>query len=275
VKRSSVILGALILGLIVLPALVAPLLPFHDPTRQNLRAILVPPVWVSGGSWEHALGTDNLGRDLVSRIYYGCRTSLLIASSALIIALSLGAVVGATAALVGGWVETVLMRIVELQIAFPFIVLALAILTVFHITVVLLVLVLVLSLWGAYARTFRGIVLTEKNSLYVLAARAIGASTARIMFNYIFRNILPSILVFATVDLAYIVTIESALSFVSLGVQPPTPSWGNMMGEGKSYLDTGWWIATLPGAFLLLFSFGLNLVVDGLEDVTNIKLTRR
>jgi peptide/nickel transport system permease protein len=141
--------------------------------------------------------------------------------------------------------------------------------------VALLVLVLVLSSWGAYARTFRGIVLAEKNKLYVLAARAVGASTARVMFNYIFRSILPVILVFATVDLAYLVTIESALSFVSLGVQPPTPSWGNMMGEGKSYLDTGWWITTLPGVFLLLVSFGLNLVVDGLEDITDIKLMHR
>jgi peptide/nickel transport system permease protein len=274
-KRGSIIVGALILSLIVLPALLAPLLPFQDPARQNLRAIMVPPVWVPGGSWEHVLGTDNLGRDLMSRIYYGCRTSLLIASSALIIALSVGAVVGATAALMGGWVETVLMRVVELQIAFPFIVLALAILTVFDVTVALLVLVLVLSSWGAYARTFRGIVLAEKNKLYVLAARAVGASTARVMFNYIFRSILPVILVFATVDLAYLVTIESALSFVSLGVQPPTPSWGNMMGEGKSYLDTGWWITTLPGVFLLLVSFGLNLVVDGLEDITDIKLMHR
>jgi peptide/nickel transport system permease protein len=197
-----------------------------------------------------------------------------MACVALAIALGLGVAIGAVAAFFGGRLETYLMRLVELQVAFPFIVLALVLLTVFRISIPLLIVVLVLSSWGAYARTFRGAVLAEKNRAYVLAARAIGASPLRVLVNHILRSILPTVLVFATIDLTYLVTLEAALSFVGLGVQPPTPSWGNIMGDGKDYLDTAWWISTIPGGFLALFSVGFNLMGDSLEDLIAPELRR-
>lgn len=273
-RKRSFAIGVLLSALIVLPTVLAPLLPLSDPARLHITDLLKPPLGTPGGSFVHLLGTDNLGRDLLSRTVYGGRTSLVMAGLALAIALGLGITIGTVAAYFGGRLETLLMRLVELQIAFPFIILALALLTVFRISIPLLILVLVLSSWGAYARTFRGIVLSEKKRTYVLAARAIGASTPRVLINHILRTILPAVLVFATIDLTYLVTLEAALSFVGLGVQPPTPSWGNIMGDGKDYLDTAWWIAVVPGLFLVTFSLGFNLMGDALEDLLAPDLRR-
>ena len=243
----------------------APLLGVQNPTIQNLDKINQPPWWMDGGSRDNILGTDFLGRDLLSRILYGGRNSLIIAGGALLLSLSFGTLLGTLAGYFGGKVDTIIQRLIELQIAFPFIILALAILTVFPITILTLIFVLFLSTWAAYARTFRGIVLVETKKLYIVGAKAIGEPEIVIIFKYLLRNIVPTILVLATVDLAFLITMEAAISFVGLGVQPPAPSWGNIIGEGKKYIDIAWWIATMPGIFLILLTFGLNLVSDSMD----------
>jgi peptide/nickel transport system permease protein len=264
-RKLSFYVGSVLLALVVGPALLASILPIPAPGRQDLSHVLQAPVWL-GGDWSHPLGTDGIGRDLLSRLCYGARTSLAIAAIALVLAIALGLMIGGVAGLVGGRIESVLTRIVEIQIGFPFIILALTLLTVFPITFYLVVLVLVLATWGAYARTFRAMVLGEKQQTYVLAARAVGASLPRILVNHVFRTLTPTIVALAAVDLTYLVTLEAALSFVGLGVQPPTASLGNILGEGKQYLDSAWWVATFPGIALVFFSVGLNLIADSIDS---------
>jgi peptide/nickel transport system permease protein len=264
-KNVSLTIAIIILAFIILPILFAPLLGVQDPTIHNLDKINKPPSWMEGGSRDNLLGTDFLGRDLLSRILYGGRNSLIIAGGALLLSLSFGTLLGTFAGYFGGKVDTAIQRLIELQIAFPFIILALAILTVFPIRIQTLIFVLFLSTWAAYARTFRGIVLVESKKLYIVGAKAIGEHEIVIIFKYLLRNIMPTILVLATVDLAFLITMEAAISFVGLGVQPPKPSWGNIIGEGKKYIDIAWWIATMPGVFLILLTFGLNLLSDSLE----------
>jgi peptide/nickel transport system permease protein len=265
-KKISIVIAIVIVAFIILPILFAPFLGVQDPTIQNLDKINKPPTWMEGGSRDNILGTDFLGRDLLSRILYGGRNSLIIAGGALLLSLSFGTLLGTLAGYFGGKVDTAIQRLIELQIAFPFIILALAILTVFPITILTLIFVLFLSTWAAYARTFRGIVLVETKKLYIVGAKAIGEPEIVIIFKYLLRNIMPTILVLATVDLAFLITMEAAISFVGLGVQPPAPSWGNLIGEGKKYIDIAWWIATMPGIFLILLTFGLNLISDSLEE---------
>jgi len=264
-KKVSVLIAIFIIAVIIIPILFAPFLGIQDPTLQGLEKINTPPFWMDGGSREHILGTDFLGRDLLSRILYGGRNSLIIAGGALIISLSFGTLLGTISGHFGGKIDTIIQRLIELQIAFPFIILALAILTVFPIKITTLIFVLFLSTWAAYARTFRGIVLVETKKLYILGAKAIGEPEIVIIFKYLLRNIIPTILVLASVDLAFLITMEAAISFVGLGIQPPAPSWGNIIGEGKKYIDIAWWIPTMPGIFLILLTFGLNLLSDSLE----------
>jgi len=243
----------------------APLITTYGPNDQDIRNRLKPGFWSEEGSPGHPLGTDGVGRDLWSRIVYSFRASLFIAICAVLITVAIGMTVALVSGTFGGWVDALLMRITEVQMAFPFIVLALAILSAVRPTPLVLVVVLSLSAWPFYARVIRSLIITEVQSDYVKAARVQGASTWRILFQYVARNVAPPVFVVATIDIATMIVLEGVLSFLGIGVQPPTPSFGNVIADGKDYLNTAWWVSTFPGVAIVFIVFAFNLVGDTLH----------
>jgi peptide/nickel transport system permease protein len=252
-------------------ALLAPLLAPHSPEDQSLVHRLQPPAWEEGGEAEFPLGTDHLGRDILSRMLYGARISLAIGFFAVIIGSVSGSVIGMIAGYAGGWIDEVLMTVADMQLAFPFILLAIAIIAVLgpsrDALPLNLVILVGISGWMTYARVCRGLVLSLKEREFVQSVRALGGSDRRIHFLHLLPNMLSPIIVLATLDLARLIILESTLSFLGLGVQPPNPSWGGMLGEGRQYLDTAWWIATFPGLAIMLTTLAISRGGDWLRDV--------
>jgi ABC-type dipeptide/oligopeptide/nickel transport system permease subunit len=269
------LLGMVLVAIMLILAIGAPLFALNDPQHQDIKNRLAQPFFMAGGSWSHPLGTDGLGRDLWARIIFGLRTSLLVAVPAVILAAALGVAVGAVAGYFGRLTDTLLMRLTDVQMAFPFIILAIAILSVTRPGPVVLIVVLSLSAWPIYARMVRSIAMVDSQSEYVLAARAMGASHSRILVRYLLRNLLLSVAVLSTLDIATMIVLEALLSFLGLGIQPPTPSLGSIMADGREYLSLGvWWITTLPGFAILITLFGLNLMGDGLQSKLDPRLRR-
>jgi ABC-type dipeptide/oligopeptide/nickel transport system permease subunit len=270
-QNKGAVIGGMLVLLIVFTAVAAPIIAPHDPIRANPRVRLAPPFWLEGGSTDYLLGTDGIGRDLFSRLVYGLRTSLILSVSAVALALMIGMVVGLTAGYLGGGVDTVLMRIVDVQLAFPYIVLAVAVLSITSRTLPILIIVLSLAAWPFYARVIRASALLQRNADYVVASRALGASTPHIIWR-IFRNIMPPLGVVITLDIATMIIWESLLGFVGIGVQPPTPSWGNIMADGKNYIVNAWWLVTLPGVAIFITLFSINLFGDSAQRWIDPKL---
>ena len=271
---STFVAGLLIFALVLAAAAAAPLLTPYEPTRNDLRARMHGPVWDAAhqGSWDHPLGTDALGRDLFSRILYGIRISLVLAGAGLLLSLTLGVSVGLVSGLFGGWFDLALMRLVDLQLAFPYVVLAMAIVTATRTSIPVLILLLGLAGWVYFARVVRGGVLQEMGRDYVKAAQTLGASRWRIGLRYVFPNVLPAVAVIATLQLPALIIFEATLSFLGLGIQPPTPSLGGMMLDGVQYIASAWWVITLPGVAVLLTTLGLNLMGDGLRQLLDPRL---
>jgi peptide/nickel transport system permease protein len=265
-RHRSFLAGSVGLGLIVAVAALAPLLP-HDPVTQDITRSLAPPVW-AGGSFEHPLGTDALGRDLASRLTHGARSSLLIAAGAVLIGALLGLLTGLLAGFYGRWVDRVLMGVGDVQLAFPFILLAIAILGVnpnrSHLR---LILVLGIPAWIVYARVVRSRVLAEREKDYVTAARALGASPRRTLLRYVLPSVWQVVPPVATLDLGFVVIVESTLSFLGFGLPPPAPSWGAILAEGRQYMVVAPWLPVLPGLAIMLTVLCINLTADGLSDV--------
>jgi peptide/nickel transport system permease protein len=259
--------AAAVLVLIVLLAIGAPLLPMADPLDQDLVGRLLPPAWSADGSWAHPLGTDQLGRDIASRVVWGARVSLLVGVSAVAISGLIGVTAGVLAGYLGGWIDNILMRIADGQLAIPFILLVIAVISVIGPGIEKVVPVLGITGWVIYARVGRAEVLSVREREFVLAARASGAGLPRILLRHIGPNILGAIAVVASVEVANVILLESSLGFLGLGVQPPTPSWGNMLGEGRDYLTTAWWLATLPGLALAVTALSITVLGDVLRDV--------
>ena len=275
-RRSTLAtVGLAIIATIVLVALLAPLLAPHDPIEQSLTRATLPPFWQARGSLETPLGTDQFGRDVFSRILYGARISLSIG----VLAALLGAAVGVTAGVFAGYyrgkVDAVVMRVVDLNLAFPLILLALAIAAILGPSLQNLVLVMALTTWMIYARVVRGITLSLREREFVQAARAIGATNRRIMLRHILPNLLAPVMVIFTLELARVILMESALSFLGLGVPPPTPTWGRMLSEGRNYLTTAPWIATFPGLAISITVLGVNFLGDGLRDLLDPRLRKQ
>ena len=273
VRRSPLAgVGALIVGLVIVAALAAPWLATTDPIDQDLAAALKPPFWAQDGSLEHPLGTDHLGRDVYSRLIYGAQISLTIS----VLAALLGAAVGVTAGLVagyhGGRAGAVIMRIVDLNLAFPLILLALAVVALLGANLRNLVIVMAITTWMIYARVVRGLSLTLREQDFVQAVRALGAHDARIIARHILPNVLPPVLVIWTLEVARVILMESALSFLGLGVPPPTPTWGRMLAEGRDYLTMAGWISIFPGLAIMLTVLGINFLGDGLRDLLDPRL---
>lgn len=274
-SSPAAILGLALVLLTLILAAGAPIFSLHDPQTMDVTQTLAPPFFLEGGSWTHPLGTDALGRDLWSRIVYGLRTSLIISVSAVIVAVAIGMSVGVAAGYFGGIVESILMRITDVQMAFPFIILAIAILSVTNPGPLILIAVLSLATWPIYARVIRTMVMVDSDADYVLVAKAMGASDWRIIRRYLVRNLIVGVMIMSTLDIATIIVFEALLGFIGLGIQPPTPSLGNIMADGKNYLGLGqWWITTLPGVAILITLLGLNLLGDALQTKLDPRLRR-
>ena len=267
--------GALIVGLVIVAALGAPLLATTDPIDQDLTVVLKPPFWLPDGSLRHPLGTDHLGRDVYSRLVYGARISLTISVLAALLGAAVGVAAGLVAGYAGGRVDAVIMRVVDLNLAFPLILLALAVVALLGASLRNLVIVMSITTWMIYARVVRGLSLSLREQEFVQAVRALGAHDARIIARHILPNVLAPVLVIWTLEVARVILMESALSFLGLGVPPPTPTWGRMLAEGRDYLTVAGWIAIFPGLAILVTVLGINFLGDGLRDLLDPRLRQQ
>ena len=258
--------GALILVLAVVAALAAHRLAPYDPLAQSLVARLKPPGAQAPAGSFHWLGTDGLGRDVLSRLIYGARVSLAVAALAVVVSGTLGVIVGVLAGYYRGWLAIVLMRLVDIMMAVPFLLLAIAVVAVLGPSFLHTVLVLGLTRWPRYARVAYGQTLSARRREFVEASRALGSDDLRLMLRHVLPEVLPSAVVVATLEVGLMIVFEAALSFLGLGVQPPTPSWGDMLASGRDYLATAWWLATFPGLAIMVTVLGANLVGDAVRD---------
>lgn len=259
--------GAGIVSLAIACAVMAPWLSPHDPHLQAVSARLIPPVWDTGGTWTYPLGTDPLGRDLLSRIIYGARVSISAGALAVVVAMTLGVLMGLVAGYYGGAVDTIISNLVNVMLAFPFLLLALAAIAVVGPSFGNMIVVLGATGWPIYTLVVRAETLKYREREFVQAARALGLGSWRIIRGHVLPNLLNTIIVMASLEVARMIILESFLSFLGLGIQPPTPSWGAMLGEGRVYMLTHWWLAAFPGAAIFLTTLGINLFGDGLRDV--------
>jgi peptide/nickel transport system permease protein len=266
--------GAVVVLAAVLLAMLAPTLSPGDPIKNSLLDRLTPPMWAAGGDAKHPLGTDTLGRDVASRLLHGARVSLVVGFSAVLVAGVLGVTLGLLSGWYRGWLDDLLMRLGDVQLAFPVLVLAVAVLAVLGASLWNLIVVLGVTGWITYARIVRGEVLTLRERDFVAAARALGAHDSWILRRHLLPNVLPPITVVATFSVARTIIAEASLSFLGLGIPAPQPSWGAMLDEGRNYITTGWWLALFPGLAILLLVLGINLVGDWLRDVLDPRMER-
>jgi ABC-type dipeptide/oligopeptide/nickel transport system permease subunit len=268
-RSKKVLFGGVLLLVMVGITLLAPVLSPFDPNAQTLDARLLPPAW-SGGDWAHPLGTDHLGRDILSRIMYGGRISLLIGAAAVLVSGTVGITVGLVCGFYGGRIDSLVMRAADVQLAFPQILLVILVLVLLGRSLPAIIVVLALADWVIYARLVRGRLLVERQREYVEAARALGAGGMRIMFKHLLPNLASLIIVIATLQLALMILLESSLSYLGIGVQPPTSSWGRMLNDGQPYMAVAWWVSTLPGLAIVFTVLGVNFLGDGLREALGI-----
>jgi len=271
--RRTALLGLAVVALVLITAVAAPLMSPFDPIEQDLGDLrLKPPGFRDAAGRVHPLGTDHLGRDLLARVVYGARPALLVGFAAVAISGVLGMVAGLVSGYFGGRTDDVLMRLADIQLAFPFILLAIAVIGVLGPSLKTIIAVIGVSSWVVYARIVRSAVLSLREREFVQAALALGSGDGRVLMRHILPNALTPWLVVATLDMARVIVIESALSFLGLGVQPPTPTWGGMLADGRVYITTAWWLATFPGLAILVTVLGINLFGDGLRDTLDPRL---
>jgi peptide/nickel transport system permease protein len=255
-----------VLLLIIATAVFAPLIAPHDPLAVDIRHRLSPPAWMEHGTAEHLLGTDQVGRDLLARMIYGGRVSLVVAVASVIISATIGVLLGLGAGYFGGNTDWTIMTVINVMLTFPFVLLALAVIAVLGPSLINMIFVLGVAGWPIYARVVRAETLALREREFVLAGRALGMSHGRLVFRQILPNLVSTIVVIATLQVAQVIILESFLSFLGLGVQPPTPAWGNMLGEGRLYMLNSWWIATFPGLAIFLTTLVINLMGNALRD---------
>ena len=270
--RSWPVIPIIILALLATFAVFAPLLANQDPEKGNLRVRTVPTVWQEGGSREHLLGTDQQGRDIWSRIVYGTRISLLIAGIVLSVGAILGTALGIMSGFFGGLVDEVLMRLVDLTFAMPFILVALVVAIVLGQGLDIIIVLLIAFSWGAFARQARGESLSLKERDYVAQARVAGGTSRYIMTRHILPGLINTIIVMATLRVGQLILAEAILSFLGLGIPPPTPAWGAMVSDGRGYISTAWWISFFPGLMIFLTVMGFNFLGDWLRDYFDPRL---
>jgi peptide/nickel transport system permease protein len=271
--RRLPIIPVLLLSLVVIAGITAPWIAPHDLEVGSLRERTLPPAWVEEGSTEYLLGTDHLGRDVLSRIIYGARISLAVAAVTLGVGGTIGVALGLVSGWYGRWVDEIAMRLVDIKLSIPLILIALVLVLTLGQSFTIIVAVLAIWIWPRFARQVRGEVLQLKNMDYVSLARVSGASTLRILFIHIFPGTINTLIVVATLQVGIVILLESTLSFLGAGVPPPTPAWGSMVSDGRDKLAAGfWWISTFPRVAILLTVMSLNLLGDWLRDVLDPKL---
>lgn len=267
-RNKGATLGMIVLLGVVVAAIFSPYITPHDPTFRDIARRLKPPLYQQNGEW-FLLGTDAVGRDILSRIIYGTRITLIVGLASVFFAGSIGVVIGLLAGYFGGWFDTLTMRIADIQLAIPFMVLAIAVAAVLGNSLTNTILVLGITGWVTYGRLVRSETLSVRRNEYVTAATAIGVPMPRIVFRHVFPNVGASIIVAATLMVARMLIAEASLSFLGLGIPFTTPTWGVMIAEGRDYLTTSWWVSTFPGIAIVLTVLAANLVGDWLRDVTD------
>lgn len=263
------IIGLVIILLLLVIAVFAPFIAPHDPTEGSLDNRLMPPAWQEGGSKEYLLGTDVLGRDILSRIIYGARTSLSVAVVAILFAGIAGSLLGIIAGYLGGWADIIIMRTADLAFSFPAILLALVLAVVLGASFFNIILVISIILWAEYARMARGETLKVREMDFVALAKVAGCSKLSIMIRHILPNVASSLIVLATLQVGIVIIIESSLSFLGVGIPPPTPDWGSMVSDGRSYIVSAWWLSVVPGVAILVTVLSFNLLGDAITEFLN------
>ena len=271
-KRYPVIPTAILVLLLIVPALFAPQVAPYSPIKGSLSKRLKPPAWIPGGSMDHVLGTDKMGRDILSRIIHGARVSLAVSLMAILVAGSIGTALGLAAGYFGGRLDTMIMRLVDISLALPTILLALVLVAAAGSSFGTVIAVIAVILWARYARQVRGETLSIKAHDFVARARVSGASHLRIMLRYIFPNVISSLLVLATLQVGAVILLESTLSFLGVGIPRPAPAWGVMVADGRELIVVAWWVALFPGLAIMLTVLSLNLLGDWLRDHLDPKL---
>jgi peptide/nickel transport system permease protein len=276
-QSKTAALGAVIFILFLLIALLAPVLAPHDPARQNLERRLAPPIGLGreNASLEHPLGNDNLGRDILSRLLVGSRVSLVVGVSTILLAGSAGSLIGAVAGYYRGRLDNTVMRLVDIWMAFPSLLLAIAFGAALGPGLFNLVLALALTTWVVYCRVVRAEVLSIRERDFVLAAHTLGASDLRIISRHVFPNVLAPILVISTLQMGVVIITEASLNFLGVGVQSSVPTWGGMLSDGREFMRDAWWLATFPGIAISIVVWGVNLMGDGLRDALDPRLRKR
>ena len=266
--HQGMIIGSVIVFAVIAIALLAPLLAPHDPYEQDLMKRLLPPFWDSRGSWEHIFGTDHLGRDYLSRLIYGARISLLIGIGAALISGLIGTIMGVMAGYFGGRVDMVVTFLITVRLSMPVVLVALAVVAIVGGSLQVVITVLGLLLWDRFAVVMRSSTLQIRSMDYVAAAQAVGCSVSRVLMTEVMPNVVNNLIVITTIEIAHAIILEAALSFLGLGVQPPLPSWGLMVSEGKDMMLFEPWLITIPGVALFLLVLAINLMGDGVRDIT-------
>ena len=266
--HQGMVIGSGIVFIVIAIALLAPLLAPHDPYEQDLMKRLLPPVWDSRGSWEHIFGTDHLGRDYLSRLIYGARISLLIGIGAALISGLIGTIMGVMAGYFGGRVDMAVTFLITVRLSMPVVLVALAVVAIVGGSLQVVITVLGLLLWDRFAVVMRSSTLQIRSMDYVAAAQAVGCSVSRVLMTEVMPNVVNNLIVITTIEIAHAIILEAALSFLGLGVQPPLPSWGLMVSEGKDMMLFEPWLITIPGVALFLLVLAINLMGDGVRDIT-------
>lgn len=271
-KPGFVIVPVVILGIFIILAISAPWISPHDPEQISLRDRYTPPVWDSEGSWDYPLGTDAMGRDVLSRMIYGARVSLSFAFLGVLAAASFGTLLGLIAGYYGRWVDAVIGRLVDLTMSLPLILIAMTIVVVWGAGFVNMIVIVAVLMWCTYARMARGETLSVKERDFVALAKISGVSGRRIIIRHIFPNVVNSLMVLATFSIAGIILLEASMSFLGVGIPPPKPTWGTMVADGRGVLDQAWWVSTFPGIAIGLVVLSFNLLGDWLRDKLDPRL---
>ncbi len=266
-RDKKALVGMILLAILTVAAIFAPILTPYDPNAQDFAMIGAP-------SWAHPLGTDDLGRDLLSRLIYGGRISLFVGTSTVLMALLVGIVLGVSAGYFGGWLDTIIMRYIDLQWAFPNFIIAVYLVAVFGTGLSNVIIAISLAFIDDFARIARGMVLTIKEEQYIAAARTLGASDNRIMWRHILPNATAPIIVQATVSVSYAILAEAGLSFLGLGVESSTPTWGLILADSRSFISRAWWLGVFPGLFIMVTVLSINFLGDAMRDLFDVRETK-
>lgn len=272
IAHRGAVLGGVIIMIMLLTSVFAPWVAPMDPLALDPLRRLLPPVWMEGGTWKYPLGTDQVGRDILSRLIYGSRISMLVGFGAVSISATIGVLLGLISGFYGGPIERLILWMADVQIAFPFYLLVISIIAAVGTGLGTIVVVFGVAGWVIYARLVRGTVLSLRSREFVEAAHALGASNLRIIAQHVLPNVVTPVIILATLRVASVIVWESGLSFLGLSVPPPTPTWGRMLSDGRAYLANAWWTATFPGLAIMVTVLGVNMLGDGVRDALDPRL---